>query len=197
MALMYHSALKSKFEVSQVQPSNKELGQNFMLFQNDVVQDGIHESMDVCDVIYGDPPWPHGFDVFNERAGIFDNRTFNAFAHKLGAEILRLNKPFYMICGLTLIKRLPPNKGVRPITLNGGAAKLVWWFDDFEVSVSTNVDVIKALASKYEVMGDCFCGYSASLKIFLDNGGSSVIGTDFDGKCITIGKGVLSGAYDN
>lgn len=197
MALMYHTALKSKFEVSDIEALDSGFGPNFTLFQNDIVADGIHKSMESCDVIYGDPPWPHGFNVFNERAGVSDSRTFDAFAAKLGAEILRLGKPFYMICGITLIKKLPANKGIKPITLNGASAKLVWWFDDFNDDVSTSADVIKVLAKKYNVMGDCFCGYSASLKIFLDNGGKSVIGTDFDGKCITISKGVLNGEYDN
>lgn len=194
---MYHTALKSKFEVSNISPSNSELGKNFMLFQNDIMTDGIHPSMNDCDVIYGDPPWRHGFNVFNDRAGVSSERTFNEFANKLGSEILRLGKPFYLVCGKELINKLPKNKGVKPITLNNAPVQMVWWFDDFKEDVSTSFDVIKVLAKRYKVMGDCFCGYSASLKVFLNNGGKKVIGTDFDGKCITVSKGVLNGEYDN
>ena len=189
----YHTAIKGKFDVVDIKPDTGGSGSKFLLLKKDVMKDGIPKEIKECDVIYSDPPWPHGFPVFNERAGAIDGRTFNSFADRLAVEIKKINKPIYFVCGKTLINKLPPNQGTLPVALNGGSATLVWWNDEFKDFVKTSDDIIKSLARRYASMGDCFCGYSLSLKTFINYGGKFVVGSDFDGKCIAVSNGVLWG----
>lgn len=183
---MYHTALKSKFDTKYVSSSDMIFGDNHTFLKNDIMKTGIPSDIAKCDVIYGEPPWPHGFDIFNQRAAVEDRRTYKDFAEALARQIKSIKKPFYMTAGKTLIKLLPSNAGTLPIKLNGNSAFIVWWFDKFHAEPETNLDVCKVLAKKYSSMGDWCCGYGTPLMTFLEAGGKSVVGADYDGKCITV-----------
>ena len=183
---MYHTALKSKFDTKYVSSSNIVSGKNYLFLKNDIMKTGIPSDIYKCDVVYGEPPWPHGFNVFNERAAVEDRRTYKDFARSLSEQIKLIKKPFYMTAGKTLIKLLPSNAGTLPIKLNGNDAFVVWWFDKFNENPGTNLDVCEMLAKKYSSMGDWCCGYGTPLMAFLKSGGKSVVGSDYDGKCITV-----------
>ena len=183
---MYHTALKSKFDTKYVVSSDMVFGDNHVFLKNDVMTQGIPDKIKECDVIYGEPPWPHGFKIFNDRADVEDKRTYKDFADALAEQIRSVKKPFYMTAGKTLIKLLPSNAGTLPIKLNGNDAFMVWWFDKFEGKPATNLDVCRILAKRFKSMGDWCCGYGTPLMAFLEAGGKSVVGADYDGKCITV-----------
>ena len=149
---MYHTALKSKFDTKNVSPSKKIFGKRYLFFQNDIMQNGIPDEISECDVIYGEPPWPHGFKIFNKRTNVKDNRTYKDFADILGSEILRLKKPFFMTIGKTLLKMLPSHAGHCQIKLNGAESFMVWWFDKYNGPHKTNLSVCKELGQRYASM---------------------------------------------
>ena len=183
---MYHTALKSKFDTKDVPVSTRVSGDGYVFLRSDLVVDGIPDEVADCDVIYGEPPWPHGFKVFNDRAEVSDRRTYQEFADVLGSEIRRIRKPFYMTLGKTLMKMLPSHSGSLPVKLNGADAFIVWWFDKYDGPHDTNISVCKALGARYRSMGDWCCGYATPLLAFTEGGGKLIVGADYDGKCITV-----------
>jgi hypothetical protein len=190
----YHSALESQnLQIFDVKPKNEAKGDRFKLVRCDLLKSGLPPVMAECDAFYSDPPWLPGFKTFNDRAGVADKRTYAEFGEMLGDEILAAMKPTYLTLGKSLLRHLPEPDGTTPYKLNGGDAILAWWFDEGEGPVDFHDDVTIYLAGKYEILGDFFCGYGESLRNFLSHGGHSVVGSDFDGKCIAVAADLFEG----
>ena len=96
----YHTAMKINIDTfDNVQPEEYyEKNQN-LVFRYDLMNLNKLDLFKKADVIYSEPPFPHGFKIFNDRAEIEDHRNYSDFAKSLSVSIQEINKPTFIICG--------------------------------------------------------------------------------------------------
>lgn len=119
-----------------------------------------------CDVFYTDPPWLAGFDTFNRRAEIHDQRTYRQFTEKLGAIIEATYSPMYIVAGRNAEKQLPPASKEGLLSLNGQPAVVYLYRTDIMPNVMDAVGLLQWLAQTYSCVGDFCCGYGRTGKMF-------------------------------
>lgn len=182
----YHSALKIGLDVLEdVEPLAKARHGENVAVQNDIIKNGLPIEMSACDIIYGECPWPQGFKVFDERAGVLP-RGYKLFQEAVARMVHSEQRPVYLILGQLLLNALPQPRGVEEIKLNKGKVMLAWWNDDYQGPLTTNVEVTHHLGGRFSRIGDFCCGYGEPLFSFLDGGGVSFVGADHNGKCIRV-----------
>lgn len=197
MGDLYHSALKQGALVpGDVSPMARYERGGCVVVQSDLIKDRLAPEFSVCDVFYADPPWAAGFKVFDERAGVAFRRSYGIFVDRMAELIRNDGRPHYLVIGANLRNKLPEPAGSSAIKLNGNAAQLVWWHDTYEGPTDEASNVIRHLATRYNVMGDWCCGYGRSLLTFLDGGGKGVVGADHNGKCVAVVAGLLENRFN-
>jgi len=188
---VYHTALSKgaiTYEgVNETQRANHSRG---VMIKNDIISDGLPLEFSDCDVIYAEPPWPHGFAIFNKRAGV-DHKNYNDLADAIKKAIIFCSStnsptPFYLLLGKTMLSKLPEPNELHETILNGNAALVAVWNDSYEGELSSTSEICRELGRKYQKIGDFTCGYGACVKNFIDGGGESFVASDYDGKCITV-----------
>jgi hypothetical protein len=117
---LYHTALlKGSITFDNVRPTSFAELPNGIIMQNDFIKNGLPQQFDGCDLLYAEPPWPHGLKVFNKRAGVNDfpyEKLVNAFNQLLQFT----DKPVYLFVGSQMLKQLIQPKQVFDTKLNGG-----------------------------------------------------------------------------
>ena len=145
----YHSALKIGLNVLEdVEPLAKARHGKNVAVQNDIIKNGLPIEMSDCDVIYGECPWPQGFKVFDERAGVLP-RGYKLFQESVSSMVARESRPVYLILGKILLNHIRSPQGVQEIRLNGGPVLLAWWNDDYQGPLTTNVEVTHHLGGRF------------------------------------------------
>lgn len=187
--MLYHSALKANQKYGadlweQAEPLDYTAIGHCVAMQNDFVDNGIPLEMRACDVIFAETPFPAGFKIFDERAGVTESRSFSLFADATAEWLSDETRPSYLILGKMLLKSLPTPAGVVESSLNHGRVLIAWWNDDFKGDTSSNLTFIEELARRYDCIGDFCCGYGEPLFHFLRHGGKTFVGSDHNGKCI-------------
>lgn len=183
----YHSALKIGLEVLEdVEPLLKfELNGQIGL-KHDFVEKGLPDEMKNCQIIYGECPWPSGFKIFDERAGISE-RSFKTFQEATAKMIQNERRPIFLILGKILLNALPKPTNQAQIKLNKGEVTLAWWNCQYEGPLTINTQVTNFLGRNYKTIGDFCCGYGEPLFHFLDNSQEhKFVGSDHNGKCIKV-----------
>lgn len=186
---VYHSALKGSI-VYDVQETVFDEGENFSVFVYDIIEEEIPPRGLRAEVIYAEPPYPPGFAVFNDRAGVKGKRTYDDLAEAI-SRIIAKGRPTYIALGKTLLNKLPAPVGLVAVNLNGLGAEIAYWNADIAPEGKTTKDVVIGLAGKYKSMWDFCCGYGDCLSTFMEAGGEYAIGSDYDGRCVTVTKGRL------
>ena len=188
---LYHTALKkgslTYLDVPETNYVEHPLG---LMIKSDIINEGLPQQMLDCDVIYAEPPWPHGFKIFNERAGIKHN-DYNDLSDAIKEAIVfcsskEASTPFYLLLGKTMLSKLPDPNELHETILNGNDAFMAVWNDSYEGNLSSTYEICHTLGGRYKKFGDFTCGYGACVKAFLEGGGESFIASDYDGKCITV-----------
>jgi len=196
----YHTALKeSVLAEKHTGESNFETHPKGLMIKNDIIRSGLPAEFDSCDVLYSDPPWPHGWHIFNKRAGV-NGTTYQQLCDAI-TKIIKQGKPTYLCLGKSLLGKLPEPKITRDVILNGDKIILAIWNDNawlnaaeqhrlgigFQETLSTR-DVCIMLASRYKCIGDFACGYGESVRNFLDGGGArhKFVASDYNGNCISV-----------
>ena len=186
MADLYHTALsKGSITYNDVPETERATHQRGIMLKNDIIANGLPKEFDACDVLYAEPPWPHGFHVFNERAGV-SGINYGDLAKSIENIILIKNKPTFILLGKQMLKRLPSPKSVHNTVLNGNDAMIAVWNASYSGPTDSTASVCEYLGAQYKVMGDFTCGYGACIRNFLQGGGSQFVASDYDGKCITV-----------
>ena len=180
----YNSALKGNKRI-ECAPSDFEQLSDGIIFRHDIIKDGIPHQMSDCDFLYAEPPWPHGFQTFNERAGVEYN-SYDDLARAIADIIEGMSNFILMPLGKTLLKKLPEPQRVEQIQLNGNPALLAHWHGNFEHTAKTTEHLLEQLGARYDSMGDFTCGYGAPVWSFLGGGGKRFVASDFDGCCVTV-----------
>lgn len=186
MKKIYHSALaKGTITYSNVAETKKAVHPKGIMMQNDIIADGLPEQFDECDVLYAEPPWRHGFKIFNKRAGV-DHASYNDLADAISKIITGTEKPVYILLGQQMLNKLPRPNQLFETILNGNGAMVAIWRDTY-TGLTDNTEVIcQNLGSRYKCLGDFTCGYGACVQNFLEGGGKRFVASDYDGKCITV-----------
>jgi len=183
---IYHSALKSGVmtykDVKETSRANHSKG---IILKNDIISQGLPIEFDECDFLWAEPPWPHGFKVFNERANA-DHKSYQNLVDAISEIIESSDKPIYMPLCKSLLRGLPNADQVEETSLNSGEALLAIWNDEYVGPYKTTNEICQTLGSIYSCIGDFTCGYGNCVVDFIEGGGKKFVASDFDGKCVTV-----------
>jgi hypothetical protein len=151
-----------------------------------------------CDILYSEIAWERTFARFAERAGVpasYDS-YITAVAQIAQNALGGKAPPVILICGKSALKHLPTPTARMDVNLNTGGP-----FIAVAVTVSfgaklprvterhknwTNVDtesLLRALAKKYDRVGDFSCGYGNTGLVFA-NAGKTFVMSDMNAECI-------------
>lgn len=136
-----------------------------------------------ADVLYAEPAWQRGFETFNQRAKVEDGRTYKVYARNVAA-LVDTGKPTVIIWGRHAERFLPEYESAIPVWLDRHSA-VAYLFNNVQVpeTVRTTLDVMHALADRYEVLGDPCCGWGNTARIATEHGKRFVV-SDFNPYCI-------------
>lgn len=190
----YHTALKGKFETHFPDPEN--IIDNFVddvgnkIFTQDIMFEPLSKEFERCDAIYCEPPFPHGFKVFNERANKNYLSGYDMFCQRIQKIVfqeLKNKRPLFMVTNKKLLSFLPYPHDSKPMLLNDNPETISVWNYKIDFDFITNYELISNLI-QFDCLGDFCCGYGSPLIHFLKSGGKNIVGSDFDNKCITVFK---------
>lgn len=142
----------------------------------------------VCDVFYMEPPWRVGFAEFNCRAK--KEHDYKAFLNRVGEVVGSLKVPVFMIAGDAAVGYYPATEFKVRVKVHGLGAQMLCYNSAPIVpaiggkrTIPTNIECIEALALRFNCVGDLFCGYGLTGRIFVEAGKRCVL-ADFNPKCI-------------
>lgn len=154
-----------------------------LAFRHDVA-DGLHPAFLTCDLIYGEPPWPRGQAIFDDRAGV-PRRSYDVIVNAITAFLWETDLPVVM-CGPRNRSLFPKPDTVTPVRVRGGKALLYGYRIDltrYPQNVST-AHVLAALAQDYARIGDPFAGCGLTGRVAARYQRTWVL-SDHVGACIT------------
>jgi len=145
---------------------------------------GLPKIYSKCDILYSEPSWLRGYDIFKARAGEVVG-TFQEYLLSISRIIRDSKIPVILLCGKQSLKKFPPHTSELPVMLNGyGETAYAWGIDISRYAVRTNEDLLGLLAWSYDCVGDFSCGYGVAGRIFREHGKKFVM-SDINEKCIT------------
>ena len=179
----YHSALQDEAD---------EVPYHFVEFPAGVafVHDihlGLSPRFSTCDCFYGDPPWRAGHAKFDARAGL-DTGPFDRLLGAIRRVITANTRPMILTVGKIDSRFYPTPAFCEDGLLRGAKAKMLCYGfssrpEVFAGDPPSSLDVLQWLAGRYDVIGDFFCGYGNSGRIFVEAGKRCVL-SDYNQKCI-------------
>ena len=110
--ILYNSAIKNKTKYyDNIEKTSSFEQDNNFIFCNDIINLGLTDRYTKCDFLYSEPPYPHGFKVFEKRAEKQANRTYDDFVSGLNKIIIKNKKPLFLVMGKILLKKvIKPNQ---------------------------------------------------------------------------------------
>lgn len=141
---------------------------------------------DACDVLTAEIPWQRGFETFNERAGVDDDRTYRTFLQRVSEIVDSTTVPVYLITGRHALRRLPEPDTMTGTKLNEWDALILGYRPAPEIGAAhygVAQEMLHALAQGYGCAGDFCAGYGRTGRFFLRSGKCAVL-SDFNPRCI-------------
>jgi hypothetical protein len=154
-------------------------------FQFDFAKHGFPPEFSKCDVLYGEPPWPAGYALFNDRAGVKTSMSYRDFCLNMETFILASGLPAFIVCGKIALKHYSRRSSLGTVNLRGADVPLVAYnysLPSFP-SIPSNETFLRYLAKRFECVGDWCCGYGFTGHVFAQEGKRSVL-CDYNAKCI-------------
>jgi hypothetical protein len=183
---LYNSAIKNGTIREEAIPTERFDWNGNIGARRNLVTEAPLEEIYKCDVIYAEPPWPHGLKTFDSRAGETTNGGYAEFARSFARMWRSLTVPRYVVVGKRLLADLPKPSGTRPVLLNGAEVPLTYWGGP-EPEGATSLDVCEWLGKRFGRMGDPTAGYGFHLIRFCQaKPGNTFVGSDYDAQCVTI-----------
>lgn len=187
MSFQYHTALqKGKPPNTERSIDRFEWGGSVALVYDLLGEHPLPAEFESCGCYYSEPPWPHGFTVFNARVGVQDQRTYADLVARLYTQVLlhgAQGKPTVMACSSVLAKLLPPG-GMTTTFISGAESAACLYY--FGISLPTLPDthaVLRYLLSLYDCVGDYFCGNGTTATLATELGKKCVV-SDYNSHCI-------------
>lgn len=178
---IYHSALHAPLASA---PLQRWEGHGSVALVHDAFNP-LPAEFDRCDVLYAEPPWPRGFDVFKARVEAPVDLPYDAFVERLRDLAMTHAKPVVYVLAKSQLNKYAPDFAVR-CSLWGGDAYAGFYRCSLGVPVIPDLTVEKLLgrlAERYDCIGDITAGYGNSGRIFAAAGKRFVL-SDFDPRCI-------------
>lgn len=194
--VLYNSALKNKTKYyDKLEKTYSFEKDNNFIFCNDIINFGLTNKYDKCDFLYSEPPYPHGFKVFEERAEKKSNRKYEDFVKALNKIIIKNKKPLFLVMGKILLKKvINPNQVIKiNLSIHNSIENLAVWNYEIKEDVKSTNDLMNYFAKNFNCMGDFCCGYGRNVVQFIENGGTNFVASDIDARCITVIKNILTG----
>lgn len=176
--MKYHSALHKPNSYDSL--NRAEFGKS-VAFKHDLML-GVPDEYKNCDIIYTEIPWIDGFNVFEQRANVQEQRTYAAFMSAVCNFINTANKPTVIIIGKKGLKFLPTPDFEGGTILNGAPCRVVTYKATI-TQLHNCVTIIDELSKKYDCIGDPCCGFGRSAKAFKQAGKHFVV-SDYNPECI-------------
>lgn len=147
--------------------------------------DALPAAYAAADVIYTEPPWKQGFDVFNERAGVADGRTYEQFMRHIDALLSGSKIPVMVVTGKIGAKFMPNAERQRGIWLSGPSldARLVSYGPSVVKVAPTSADLLRTIALEFHCGGDFCAGYGRTVKAFVSRG-QRFVASDYSAEAI-------------
>jgi hypothetical protein len=167
-------------------PLDRWEGERCVAFVHDLLAaDALPADYDSCDVLVCDPPWQRGYETFNDRAGVADDRTYATFMARLAGLVEQDTRPTYLITGKHALPKLPAPDATLPMMLNEWEAIAICYRPGPEVDGRYGVapEFLHSLAQRYDRAGDFCAGYGRTGRFFLRSGKAAVL-SDFNPHCI-------------
>jgi len=182
----YHSAL-SAFAVTEGDEIDRfELGGSVAM-AHDIMR-GLPPEFDKCDVFFMEPPWRSGFEVFNARAGVADQRAYPDFMAAVGRIIESIRRPAYVIIGKADLKLLPrPAATYQLRAIDGGQYVCAIYNEKVPCVAPSEMSLLAMLAHRHECVGDFLCGYGKAAVLF-HAAGKRFVASDYVRHCIGVLK---------
>lgn len=161
-------------------------GERCVAFVHDILAaDTLPADYNVCDVLVTDLPWQRGYETFNDRAGVVDDRTYATFMQRVAELVEATTIPAYLITGKHALPKLPGPDITLPMMLNEWEAVAISYRPGTEVDGRYGVapEFLHALAQRYETAGDFCAGYGRTARFFLRSGKRAVL-SDFNPHCV-------------
>ena len=177
MKKIYHSALWSEMCLDNELDRYESDGN--VVFRHDVLQ-LVHPDFYHADVVYIEPAWKDGYEVYAERAGCKE-QSYDNYLIAIRRIIAALGIPAYSVIGKAMLKRLSPDF-TAPVKIHGYPCLLASWNAEPFV-VKTNYDAADEVAKRYDRILDFCCGYGNTARSAL-RFGKSFVCSDFNGKCV-------------
>lgn len=179
----YHGAHEPTVEAP---PLDRWTGERCVAFVHDILSVAtLPPDFNVCDVLITDLPWQRGYETFNERAGVTDDRTYATFMQRVAELVEAATVPTYLITGRHALPKLPAPDLVLPMMLNEWEAVAICYRPDAEADGRYGVapEFLHALSKRYAIAGDFCAGYGRTGRFFLRSGRAAVL-SDFNPHCI-------------
>ena len=131
-----------------------------------------------ADVIYSEPAWQRGYELFKNRAQIKDSQnTFKKYLLSIKEAIEELKKPSFIVSGKHMLKTLSPDH-VTEIDLHGYKSYLSIW-NHKPMSFKDNFACMDKLSEEFPCVLDFSCGYGITAEYF-----NSWVLSDINKKCV-------------
>lgn len=176
----YHTALaEPEYEGKPVQFWTD--GKNIALAAD--LMNGLPPYLKIANVLYAEPPWKQGYDIFNRRAGLITGRTWEDWLHRFSMLMSGSDKPVCAMVGKQGLAHISPDD-VLPIKLSAHNcdAFLALW-NDVRVQGGSTDEAVIDLAQNYGAVGDLCCGFGRASRLIKQAGGT-FIACDVNATCI-------------
>lgn len=194
--ILYNSAIKNKTKYyDNIEKTSSFEQDNNFIFCNDLINLGLTDRYTKCDFLYSEPPYPHGFKVFEKRAEKQANRTYDDFVSGLNKIIIKNKKPLFLVMGKILLKKvIKPNQVLKiNLSIHNSLENLAVWNYDIKENIKSTDNLMNYFAKRFVCMGDFCCGYGRNVMQFIESGGKNFVASDIDAKCITVLKKRMMG----
>lgn len=178
--LEYHSALRQELAIDGELDYYEKDGS--VVFKHDITN-GCHDVFWRADVIYTEPAWQHGYEIFANRAGINQPKPYKEYLLAIKDVIETLSVPAYVVMGRHMVRILRP-ECTAELRLHGYKCLLGIYNAD-PINVPNNTAALQHVAQNpdYRCILDFCCGYGNTAAAAL-RAGKKFVCSDFNAKCV-------------
>mgnify|MGYP003538206388 CR=1 FL=1 len=142
------------------------LGGNTVLCHD--IHNGYNDQFNKCDILYSEPAWRHGYDIFMSKAG-YEKRSFEQYVTDICSFVKLSKKPAIIITGVKDSKLYQNNlkfedSKIKLKVHNCNAMAL--FYNIPAILVNDNIELLNIISKKFNNVGDFCAGYGNTADVF-------------------------------
>lgn len=181
--ILYHSAL---YKYKKFTPETLIEKDGSVAFQHDIFE-GLHTHYSRCDILYIEPPWQAGFDMFENRVKKkSEYRTYHRLMQQIALIASSVKIPIVIVTGKHAHKYFYNPTSTFPTTYiphNNECMICTYRIAIPTAHASSTTNIIKYLSGQYNCVGDFMCGYGKTAYMFYKQG-KQFVASDYNAECI-------------